>query len=234
MCSLYYYEPNSTLVTVSFDIMLTEGPDIVDFVPSVPSDATVTLTTCGKNLVSFLDVAGKEDAGITFDVQEDGRVLINGTNDGTYHARLYSSYKTLLPVFNADGTRKAIYPWSEHNYGLKINDTTGDYYNKIDMYVESKGLVCIRVSAGTTVDNYLYEPQIEINPTHIATEYEPYKQGETIITTLAEGAVLKNIYPNMSIIPDIEGVIVDVEYIKDSNMVIEKLTQAIIALGGNI
>jgi hypothetical protein len=80
----------------------------------------------------------------------------------------------------------------------------------------------------TTISN------IQIEEGTVATEYEPYAVHETVITTIAEGAELNSVAPNMTIATDTQGVIIDAEYNKDTNKVIEKLTQAIISLGGNI
>ena len=64
--------------------------------------------------------------------------------------------------------------------------------------------------------------------------YEPYIEGEEVTTTLAEGAELTSIAPNMTIYTDKAGAIVECFYNKDTNIVIEKLTQAVISLGGKI
>jgi hypothetical protein len=80
----------------------------------------------------------------------------------------------------------------------------------------------------TTISN------IQIEEGTVATEYEPYAVHESVITTIAEGAELNSVAPSMTIATDTQGVIIDAEYNKDTNKVIEKLTQAIISLGGNI
>jgi hypothetical protein len=64
------------------------------------------------------------------------------------------------------------------------------------------------------------------------TPFEPYKEGETIITTIADGAELKIIAPNMTISTDTEGVVIDCSYNRDINIAFERLTQAIISAGG--
>jgi hypothetical protein len=64
------------------------------------------------------------------------------------------------------------------------------------------------------------------------TPFEPYKEGETITTTIAEGAELTSIAPNMTIATDKGGVIIDCTYNRDINIAFERLTQAIISAGG--
>jgi hypothetical protein len=65
------------------------------------------------------------------------------------------------------------------------------------------------------------------------TPFEPYK-GETVTTTIAEGAELTSIAPNMTIATDTEGVVIDCSYNRDINIAFERLTQAIISAGGNV
>ena len=76
--------------------------------------------------------------------------------------------------------------------------------------------------------------QVELGDT--ATEYEPYSELAGSYELSADGTAegIKSIYPNMTLIPDTEGVRVEAEYNKDLNKVIEKLINAIISLGGNI
>ncbi len=66
------------------------------------------------------------------------------------------------------------------------------------------------------------------------TEYEDYK--ETKYTVNADGTVDNVVlyHPCSNLIPDTSGARVECKYNKDSNKVIEKLTNAIISLGGNV
>ncbi len=75
--------------------------------------------------------------------------------------------------------------------------------------------------------------QLELGNTK--TEYE---QGTpmTVFTPNADGVVedIRSISPTMTLTTDKEGVIIDLEYNKDLNKVIEEITSAIISLGGNV
>ncbi len=92
---------------------------------------------------------------------------------------------------------------------------------------------------------------IQIEEGLVATEYEPYIDPSTVTVTRygadatdrlqnyvpnADGTVpgITSLSPNMTILTDTEGVIVECEYNRDTNKVIEKLTNAITALGGTI
>ena len=67
-----------------------------------------------------------------------------------------------------------------------------------------------------------------------AKGYEVYKGVK--FTPNADGTVpgITSLSPNMTILTDTEGVVVECEYNRDTNKVIEKLSNAIIALGGTI
>lgn len=103
-------------------------------------------------------------------------------------------------------------------------------YDYLILYLYSNASDSIKGTASDYAD--FKNLQIEIGDTE--TAYEPYIEGQTVITTLAEGATLQSIAPNMTVSTDISGVLIEADYNKDINKVIEKLTNAIIALGGNI
>ena len=74
--------------------------------------------------------------------------------------------------------------------------------------------------------------QVEISNT--ATAYEPYKEGPPTITSTQDEANFQSIAPNMTLTTDTDGAVIEANYEKDSNIVIDKLTKAVIALGGNV
>lgn len=65
-------------------------------------------------------------------------------------------------------------------------------------------------------------------------DYEDYK--ETSYSVNADGTVDDVVlyHPYTNLIPDTDGAMVECQYNKDTNKVVEKLTNAIISLGGNI
>lgn len=76
-----------------------------------------------------------------------------------------------------------------------------------------------------------WDVQVELNPT--ATEYEPYKEPQTAKAN-AEGVVkgLTSLSPNMTLMTDTEGVMIDLEYYKDIDLAFENLTTEIALSGG--
>ena len=104
-------------------------------------------------------------------------------------------------------------------------------HNKLVLYLYAHGSEKVLQNGETYTTTYS-NIQIEIGNT--ATEYEPYKEGETVNTTVVESVELTSIAPNMTITTNNEGIIIDAVYNRDFNRVVEKLTQAIISLGGTV
>ena len=67
-----------------------------------------------------------------------------------------------------------------------------------------------------------------------ATAFEPYVEGQNLGISKTSGCKIKSIYPNMTIYSDTQGTIIDVNYNKDTSKIIEKLTNAIISMGGTV
>ena len=76
---------------------------------------------------------------------------------------------------------------------------------------------------------------IMITPKGNDATYEPFIE-PTEYTVSADSTVegVKAIYPSTTLTTDTDGVVISAEYNRDTNKVIEQLTQAIISLGGNI
>ena len=105
---------------------------------------------------------------------------------------------------------------------------TEDCYIRID----------IERDASVAIDNFdtfcnEYQFMLELGTTK--SMYELYIE-PTTYTPNADGTVegVKSIYPNMTLMADTSGVLVECEYNKDTNKVIENLVNAIISLGGNV
>lgn len=225
---------------------LEYGTVATPYTPYVADDTPITVKSCGKNLIRYpYSETTKTVNGITFTDNGDGSVSVKGTASKEAGFNLYYNLiESLVPQGNTIvvsggvgslATSDVVYIFVAK---IKADGTTVNYLNSptgtlTGRIEEGEKLVKVNiwVSAGMTVDCTIY-PQLEVGTT--ATPYEPYKEGETIETTIADGAQLESIAPNMTITTDTDDVVIDTEYNKDSNIVIEKLTQAIIALGGNV
>lgn len=84
-------------------------------------------------------------------------------------------------------------------------------------------------ATGGSLDNIQLEVGTE------KTAFEPYKEGESLEVAPNAPVEFKSISPNMTLYcNDGIGDLHEIKYNKDTNIVIEKLTQAIISLGGNM
>ena len=83
--------------------------------------------------------------------------------------------------------------------------------------------IYISIETGTVVKNLMFKPQLELNSTK--TPYEMY-QGKSY-TPSANGVVdgINSISPASVLLTNTKGVLIDCEYNRDLNKVIEKLEQ---------
>lgn len=222
---------------------------------NIADDTEITIKSLGKNVLT--PISGYDSfvyygnpfttAGITYTLLEDGRIHLQGTV--TAYSMCYF-FGTYVPFddFLIDGATYSVSVNIEGNAGSTFqfmgeiaDKTTGsttsyiaNHNNKFTVDKSKYTYKMFRIqttNVGDVVDA-IVGVQLEIGDT--ATEYEPYKEYETIITTVGDSAELTSVAPNMTITTDNEGAIIECSYNKDTNKVIEKLTQAIISLGGNV
>lgn len=206
------------------------GTVATDYTPYVAENTQVAVKSFGKNLIPYPYKATTiTKSGVTFTDNGDGSVTLNGTSTDTVSFVLCQGIHFFSSYTGVSGSNKVV------KNGLCMSNR-GVNTDKVGIAFEIWGggipTLIIFCNAGSTYNNAIVYPQIEVGET--PTEYELYKEGETVTTTISDGAELANIAPNMTISTDKEGVIVDAEYNKDATRVIEKLTNAIIALGGSV
>jgi hypothetical protein len=238
-CAAYNYSQGEADSATWADIQIEEGTVATDYEPYI-DPSTVTVTRFGKNLQKN-DSSTQTINGVTFTVNSDGSVTANGT--ATSDAR-FLIYKR-VPI---KGATKCILNGApsganETTYFLHtvmawdgIDHSFYDYGNGREIDVGgtiTASTVSITVKTGVTVSGLVFRPMIRI--ASIADgSFESYTE-QTAVPT-ADGTVpgITSLSPSMTILTDTEGVIVECEYNRDTNKVIEKLTNAIKALGGTI
>ena len=153
---------------------------------------TTQNTTSGKNLLPNNATTQTID-GVTFTVNDDRTILVNGTNTGTSSIR-YTIYKddSMSTIINAgdyilsnsisgsvpDGVNLALtlYPvggGSSYSPHCSNNETTLNYAKDLKLYMAR-----IDIPSGTTVDNLLFKPMLRLASITDST-YEPYTNGPT-------------------------------------------------------
>ena len=225
-------------VSVSnFTVQLEKGETATEYTPYV-SPENVTLTRCGKNLSpkSSVTITGEVGAtgaigGLPDTILVKDVPIVNGA---TYIVSL------VKPV-EIDQPRVFLY-----NEKLTSQRHTAAYN---ELITEGRGIEkTVFGGAITNSENYEYlaistgngstytEGMVEINITdiqielgNIVTNYEPYSEAE--YTPNVDGtANVTSLAPNMTLFTDTNGVNIECEYNKDSNVVIQELIERIATL----
>lgn len=195
---------------------------------SVQTDGTAPkITRCGKNLLPYpYKETTLTRGGITFTDHGDGTITANGTATFDAWFAITDTYQSSAELgwciesgCPAGGSADTYYIV---NVVTGHRDVGSGYAFKYDNKHQRWQIV---IKKGVTVNNLVFKPQIEVGRT--ITEYEPYYAEEFSVGEA---------------IPAREGVNVlwadsgeiTVTGKADPTAVIEKLTNAIIALGGNI
>lgn len=226
-----------TVSNLTFRPQLEKGDTATDYSLYV-DPASATVKRCGKNIIPYpYAESSVSRSGITYTTDGEGKVTANGTSTGSYFNVITSASKKLY--FHAGVTyRLSGVPAKTGLYYAYAKDAAGtnyfDYGEGASFIpsVSGYGAVTIVISTDATVDNVVFAPQIEVGSE--TTSRELYK-GATY-TPSADGTVegMTSLAPSMTIFTETEGTVVECEYAKDTATVIEKLTNAIIALGGSV
>ena len=209
-------------------------------------EGATTITRCGKNLVPNIYKYGEQTInGVTFTPNEDGSITVNGT------ATANATYR-----FSSKGLKWNVKPGV--SYTLSFRKASGSFSGKptfaANYYLASGGgslswlstsidtqtsfstkpcpedldsvLGYITVPSGVTCTDCVVTCQVELGV--IATAYEPYREPETF-------AVGEPITAN----PGVNTIFADAGLVTvkgkaDPVAIINKLTNAILSLGGNV
>lgn len=162
------------------------------------ADGNVSVTLAGKNL--FQDRRdSKADAtsnGITFVTNADGTFTANGTNS-TESRSTIAITPTGKWLYLPAGTYTVSsgLPNSDAYFQLSHNDEpSSSGSTAVYVYGTPKAItidrpkyvwMAINVVAGKTVENLVFKPQIEVGA--VATEYEPYREYQTMTVATPNG-----------------------------------------------
>ena len=226
--------------------------------------STVTLSARGKNLLHIPDGVQPDVQTLTQTMENGIVSLKGTVTFTTPPSRSYSpstgevlvNYIEATIISLANGAFKlprGIYTFSESvndfscllvgKLGTKYWDAGGAkiYHANSTFEVtndETYGLYLWQLEVPTTgqecsIEYAVSYPQLEYGSA--ATSYEPSIEPVSY-PVATDGTVegVKSIYPNTTLLTDMQGVLINCEYHKDINKVIEELTNAIISLGGNI
>lgn len=226
---------NTSATTTVTNAQLEKGIAATAYVPYVEDVSGAVIYQYGKNLIPYpyYSANGVTTNGITYTINSDGTVTANGTATANSDFYLFLDRYNLFPVNGKQITLS----------GCPSGGSTSTYYVAIsgaNTYVDIGSgrsqlmphdchAIYLRIQKGTTVNNLVFKPQIEIGTT--ATEYEQY-----IAPITADGTIeaITSIYPTTTFTSDTPGVLFDVEYNRDINKAFAELQQALISMGGNV
>ena len=180
----YLFDTDQDDTSALTNIQLEEGGAITSYEPPI-TRRELTLNVCGKNMLPRLAESCEKD-GITYSVNNDGTVTLNGICEKAggiflvYNTK-FKAGKYMLsgcPVGGGLDTfaLRAAIGSDNKLYGR-------DYGEGITIDLSDDNLLSINIQplkAGYTFDNLVFKPQLEIGTA--ATDYEPY-HGSTVKIT---------------------------------------------------
>ncbi|MBQ4516826.1 MAG: hypothetical protein II978_08565 [Clostridia bacterium] len=206
-------------------------------------------------------VVNREISGITYSIDDKGAITFNGT--ATANVTIYLWSTQTLPEDMKTGKMitfskncSDVTQVGSVTLSCNYKDANGTSHMVIQTPSESAtktvgadwvGLtVYLHIGSGTTFTNLTIKPQIELGDK--ATGWSPYlaedistvklsvEETDTEYAVNEDGTVdgIKSIYPNMTLLTDTIGAVIDVEYNRDINKAFAELANAIVALGGTI
>ena len=153
---------------------------------SVGASGAIKTTVCGKNLLP--NTANTQTInGVTFTVNEDGRITVNGTASATASMAISPSSFDIPNGnywYSGGGGSRECYSYVIYDENRYANDYTGQG-SAVNVTTGKIAYCGIKVNAGATVSNVVFHPQIEDGET--ATAYEPYKPIQTLTASAPNG-----------------------------------------------
>ena len=215
------------------NIQCEEGYNITEYTPYI-DPLTVEVTRFGKNLQKN-DATTQTINGITFTVNDDGSVTVNGT--ATKDARfliykrvpLRSGAKCILNGNPNGGSASTYYLQTVMAWG-GADHAFYDYGDGCEIEVKgtiTASTVSINIKSGVTVNNLVFKPMIRL--ASIADgSFEAYTATTHIPAIDGTVSGLTSLSPNMTILTDTEGVVVECEYIADTQKWIQNFVSGLV------
>lgn len=179
----------------NFTNVLSEPKSIVQLEYPNNTSKTLNAKLGNKNLIPYpYSDTTKTLNGITFTVNSDGSVTVNGTATAQAYFRLQQSFSLKKGQYFFSGCPKG---GAGTTYSLYLSTADYAFYkadigNGISINAEEDKTVSIviNIAKDTTVENLVFKPQLEIGST--ATAYTPYISDLTTVTATRCG---KNLIP---------------------------------------
>ena len=238
----FYVAMNANTFKIA-NVQIEYGTEATEYTPYMADVSGVSVKKYGKNLIPYpYHEKTKTQNGLTFTNNGDGSITVNGTATASTSFKFSTETKPIMlqkgKTYTISGTPNVS--------GAKLTLQDIQYRQSIVgtgvVSYDCGYYVFATISSGTVCNNLVFKPQLEIGAT--ATEYELYKA--TTYNVNADGTVegVTSIYPTTTLLTD-TGAVVDVTYNRDINKAFaesqnriaeleQKLTNAVISLGGNV
>ncbi len=225
-----------------WDIQVELGTTATEYTPYVSDFTSVEVTRYGKNLFDSSQLLAAKDW-----TETDG--VYSGLPSYLYDIYRHDTGKSLFNDFTPNTQYKISftgYSDDENTMGSKLltfrfkysDGTTEDVWIKNNVETTytlistaGKTVVGLHMSYGQNPMCYVWDIQLEIGTT--ATPYEPYISPTTYQST-ADGTVegITSISPNIILLSNAPGVIINANYYRDLDIYISNLQQAVALSGG--
>ena len=156
--------------------------------PYIPYGCIAALAR-GKNLIQH-SYAGKTSYGVTLVPNSDGSISVNGTATGNVIERIAEHVMLRAGTYTLSGCPLG---GSNNTYRLDVRPQAGGVIAEeygdgatFTLSSDTEVMYIIRVQNGTTVQNLMFFPQLELGTT--ATDYEPYRESVSYIDLKGNGA----------------------------------------------
>lgn len=192
---------NTTQGSISWnDIMLNEGSTALPYMPYFPGLKNAffkEIVSTGRNLIPYpyYDGMSKTENGITFIVNTDGTITVNGTATDRaiyYIAGLYSVSppKDCIMTGCPSGGGRNTYSLEAYNEDQYYHSDVGSG-TLIPANFACRVIIVIR--QGTTVNNIVFKPMLNYGSS--ALPYEPYTQSVLSLPEAVELTEYDTAYP---------------------------------------
>jgi hypothetical protein len=222
---LFWFEMNRFFTDYATNIQLEEGETVTSYEEWV-DPSTVKVRRCGKNL-TINNIYDMEYGGITITKNANQSFYASGTATENLYFQINNDLflregrYILSGCPNGSPDTFILYLTNDDFYAQDVGKGTTFNFN-------GKSTIPLKLAIykGATLNNVLFEPMIRLEEIEDGT-FEPYNGSEH--TPSSDGTVegITSLSPNMTILTDTENVIVECEYIKDTNKVIEKIANAL-------
>lgn len=180
-----FYTNSNTAFIKDFtkgDNIQIPSPEFPSEIKSLGDEGTVTIEQRGKNLIKFPYANNSKTMnGITYTVNDDGTILINGTATSL-------SYFILSNTVDYGGSFSGAGLGTNGNYAVPITNSNTAFMN----YNNANKILSINVNSGVTINNLLFKPILIEGTSVTQDDYEPYFSKDYVIPLSAPLRSLPN------------------------------------------